>query len=187
LQFICKLFFIADQCFQQIFIPVLNNAHWIVYCINKVHKQVKFWILRTGNRRMTRTDITQTLPSKSVEDLTMFFKCLLDLHSLTFQIGLSLISPCQHRTRRMIVHSSACFILSTTVVEIGKWTFKLTRLVDNSPQPFCSFVNSQKFIHNGYLPFIVHFFNYAPFYCVLRRIEHISTGRSFCTTSCFTS
>jgi hypothetical protein len=41
LQFICKSFFIAKQFFQQIFIPVLNNAHWTVYCINKVYKQVE--------------------------------------------------------------------------------------------------------------------------------------------------
>jgi hypothetical protein len=112
---------------------------------------------------MTRTGITQTLPSKSVEGLTMFFKCLLDLHSLTLWIGLSFISLCQHRTPRMIVHSSACFSFSTTMVEIGKWTFKLTRLVGNSSQPFSSFVNSQVFIHNRHLPFIVHFFNHAPF------------------------
>ena len=26
--------------FLQIFVPVLNNAHWTVYCINKVHKQI---------------------------------------------------------------------------------------------------------------------------------------------------
>jgi hypothetical protein len=106
---------------------------------------------------MTRTGITQTLPSKFVEGLTMFFKCLLDLHSLTIQIGLFHISLCQHRTPRMIVHSSACFILSTTMVEIGKWTFELTRLLGNSSQPFSSFVNSQTFIHNSHLPFIVHF------------------------------
>jgi hypothetical protein len=41
LKFICKSFFIAKQFFQQIFIPVLNNAHWTMYCINKVHKQIE--------------------------------------------------------------------------------------------------------------------------------------------------
>jgi hypothetical protein len=41
LQFICKSFFTAKRFFQQIFIHVLNNAHWTMYCINKVHKQVE--------------------------------------------------------------------------------------------------------------------------------------------------
>jgi hypothetical protein len=149
----------------------------------KFTSKLKFWILRTGNKRMTRIGITQTLPSKSVECLTMFFKCLLDLHSLTFRFGLSLISLCQHRTLRMIVHSSACFILSTTMVEIEKWTFKLTRLVGNSFQLFSSFVNSHAFIHNINLPFIVHFLIMHLFYYVLSMIEHMSTGHSFCTTS----
>jgi hypothetical protein len=132
---------------------------YIVLCIvsTKFTSKLKLWILRIGNKRMTQTGITQTLPSKSVEGLTMFFKCLLDLHSLTFRIGLSLISLCQHRTPRMIVHSSACFILSIIMVEIGKWTFKLTMLVGNLSQPFSSFVNYQAFIHNSHLPFNVHF------------------------------
>jgi hypothetical protein len=69
------------------------------------------------------------------------------------------------------------------MTEIGKYTFKLTRLVDILSQPFSSFVNSQSFIHASHLPFIVHFFNNAPFYCVLSKIEHMSTGRSFYTTS----
>jgi branched-subunit amino acid transport protein AzlD len=108
----------------------------------KSTSKLKFWILKTGNKKMTRTGITQTLPSKFMEGLTMFFKCLLNLHSLTFRIELSLISPCQHKTPRMLVHSSTCFILSTTMVAIGKWAFKLTRLAGNSSQPFSSFVNS---------------------------------------------
>jgi hypothetical protein len=41
LQFICRSFFTAKQFFQQIFIPVVHNAHWTVYCINKVHNQVE--------------------------------------------------------------------------------------------------------------------------------------------------
>jgi hypothetical protein len=108
----------------------------------KSTKKLKFWILRNGNKRMTRTSITHPFLSKSVEGLTMFFKCLLDLCSLTFQTGLSLISPCQHRTPMMLAHSSACFILRTTMPETRKWTFKLTRLVDTSSQPFSSFANS---------------------------------------------
>jgi hypothetical protein len=114
-------------------------------------------ILRTRNERMTRTDIMQPFPSKSAEGLTMFFKCLLDLCSLTFRTGLYLIYLCQHKIPIMIVHSSACFILWTTMVEIGKWTVKLTRLVETSSQPFSSFVNSELFIHTSHLSFIVHF------------------------------
>jgi hypothetical protein len=34
-------FFTAKQFFQQIFIHVIHNAHWTVYCINKVHNQVE--------------------------------------------------------------------------------------------------------------------------------------------------
>jgi hypothetical protein len=105
----------------------------------KSTSKLKFWIIRTGNKRMTRTSITQPFLSKSVEGLTMFCKCLLYLRSLTFQTGLSLISSCQHRTPGMIAHSFACFILRITMVEIGKWTFKLTRLVGTSSQPFSSF------------------------------------------------
>jgi hypothetical protein len=123
----------------------------------KSTSKLKFWILTTGIKRMTRTGITQPIPSKSMEGLIIFFKCLLDLHSLTFQIGLFLISSCQHRTSRMIVHSSACFILRITMVDIRKWTFKLTRLVGTSSQPFSSFVNSQPFIHASHLLFIVFF------------------------------
>jgi hypothetical protein len=41
---------------------------------------------------MTRTDIMQPFSSKFAEGLTMFFKCLLDLCSPTFQTGLSYIS-----------------------------------------------------------------------------------------------
>jgi hypothetical protein len=37
--------------------------------------KLKFLILRTGNKRMTRTDITQPLLTKSVKGFTMFFKC----------------------------------------------------------------------------------------------------------------
>jgi hypothetical protein len=121
---------------------------------------------------MTRIGITQPFLSKYV----MFFKCLLDLHSLTFQTGLSLISPCQHRTPRTIVHSSTFFILRTTMIEIRKWTFKFIRLVDTSSQPFSSFVNSQPFIHASHLPFVVHFLIMHHFYRVLSRFEHMSIG-----------
>jgi hypothetical protein len=38
----------------------------------KSTRKLKFWILRTGNKRMTRTGITQQYMSKSVEGLTMF-------------------------------------------------------------------------------------------------------------------
>jgi hypothetical protein len=153
----------------------------------KSTSKLKFWIIRTGNKRMTRTDITQPFPSKSEEGLTIYFKYLLDLHSLIFWTGLSLIYPCQHRTPTMIAHSSVCFILRTIMVEIGKWTFKLTRLVDTSSQPFSSFVNSQPFIDASHLPFIMHLFNNAPFYCVRSMIKHMNIGCSFCTTSCSTS
>jgi hypothetical protein len=37
LQFI----FTTKQFFQQIFVLVIINAYWIVYCINKFHKQVE--------------------------------------------------------------------------------------------------------------------------------------------------
>jgi hypothetical protein len=40
-------FLTAKQFFQQIFIPVIHNAHWTVYCINKVHNRVE--ILDTQN------------------------------------------------------------------------------------------------------------------------------------------
>jgi hypothetical protein len=152
----------------------------------KSTSKLKFWILRTRNKRMTRTNITQPFLFKFVEGLTIFFKCLLDLCSLTFQTRFSLIYLCQHRTPRMIVYSSAWFILRTTMVEIGKWIFKLTRLVDTSSQSFSSFVNSPPFIHASHLPFIVHFLNNALFYCVWSRIEHMSTRHSFRTTSCST-
>jgi hypothetical protein len=148
----------------------------------KSTSKMKLWSLITGNKRMTRTDTTQSFLSRSVEGLTMFFKCLLDLRSLTFRTGPSLIYLCQHRTPRMIVHSSACFILRTIMAEIGKWT----RLVDTSSQPFSSFVNSQLFIHASQLSFIVHFLIMHIFYCVLSRIENMSTVHSFCTTSCST-
>jgi hypothetical protein len=72
------------------------------------------------------------------------------------------------------------------MAEIRKWIFKLTRLVDTSSQAFSTFVNSQPFIHVSHLSFIVHFFNNALFYCVLSKIEHMSTGCSFCTTYCST-
>jgi hypothetical protein len=159
----------------------------IVLCIvsTKSTSELNFWILRTRIKRMTRTGITQPFPSKFVEGLRMFFKCLLYLHSLTFRTGLFLISPCQHRTPWMVVHSSACFIFRTTMVEIRKWTLKLKRLVGTSSQPFSSFENSQPFIHASHLSFIA-FFNNAPFYCVLNRIEHMSTERIFCTTKCST-
>jgi hypothetical protein len=136
----------------------------IVLCIvsTKSTSELKFWILRTRSKRMTRTGITQPFPSKFVEGLRMFFKCLLYLHSLTFRTGLFLISPCQHRTPWMVVHSSACFIFRTTMVEIRKWTLKLKRLVGTSSQPFSSFENSQPFIHASHLSFIA-FFNNAPF------------------------
>jgi hypothetical protein len=49
------------------------------------------------------------------------------------------------------------------MAEIGKWTLKLTRLVETSSQPFSSFVNSQLFIHAGHLSFIVHFLNNTHF------------------------
>jgi hypothetical protein len=129
----------------------------------KSTSKLKFWTLRTGNKRMTRIDITQPFLSKSAEGLTMFFKYLLDLHFLTFQTRLSLIYMCQHRTPRTTVHCSTCFILRTTMAEIEKWTLKLTRLVDTSSQPFSLFVNSQLFIHAYHLSFIVHFFNNAHF------------------------
>jgi hypothetical protein len=76
-----------------------------------------------------------------------------DISNCTFPY----IYLCQHRTLRTIAHSSVCFILRTAMPEIKKWTFKLTRLVDTSSQPFSSFVNSQPFIHVSHLPFIVHF------------------------------
>jgi hypothetical protein len=125
--------------------------------LTKSTTKLKFLILRTGNKRMTRTDITRPFLSKSAEDLTMFFKCLLHLCSLTFWTGLFLIYLRQHRTQRTTVHSSACFILKTTIVEIEKWTLKLIRLVETSSQPFSLFVNSQLFIHASHLSFIVHF------------------------------
>jgi hypothetical protein len=129
----------------------------------KSTNKLKFWILKIGNKMMTRTDITRSFLFKSVEGLTKFFNCLLDLRSLIFQNRLFLISMCQHRSPRMIVNSSACCIWRTTMAEIGKWT----RLVDTSCQPFSSFVNSQPFIYAIHLPFVVHFFNYAPFSFIL--------------------
>jgi hypothetical protein len=129
--------------------------------------KLKFLILRTGNKRMTRTDITRPFSSKSAEDLTMFFKCLLHLCSLTFRTGLFLIYLRQHRTQRTTVHSSACFILKTTIVEIEKWTLKLIRLVETSSRPFSLFVNSQLFIHASHLSFIVHFLIMHSFFIVV--------------------
>jgi hypothetical protein len=97
----------------------------------------------------------------------MFFKCLLHLCSLTFWTGLFLIYLRQHRTQRTTVHSSACFILKTTIVEIEKWTLKLIRLVETSSQPFSLFINSQLFIHASHLSFIVHFLIMHSFFIVV--------------------
>jgi hypothetical protein len=106
---------------------------------------------------MTRTGITWPFLSKFVEGLIMLFNCLLDLHPLIFRTGLFLISMCQHRSPMVIVHSSACLILRTTMAEIRKWTFKWTRLVDTSFSTIFFIVNSQPFIYATYSPSVVHF------------------------------
>jgi hypothetical protein len=124
----------------------------------KYTDKLKLWILRTRNKRMTRAGITHPFLSKSVKGLIMLFNCLLDLRSLIFQNRLFHISMCQHRTLRMIMHSPACFILRTTMAEIGSWAFKWTRLVDTSFLAIFFLVNSQ--------PVICHslcIFNNAPF------------------------
>jgi hypothetical protein len=51
MQFICKSFFIAKHFLQQIFVPVINNVHWTVYCINKVHKQVEILDLHNWEKK----------------------------------------------------------------------------------------------------------------------------------------
>jgi hypothetical protein len=55
----------------------------------KSTSKLKFWILKTRNKRMSRTGITQPFLSKSVECLTMFFQMfarssLLDILNWSF-------------------------------------------------------------------------------------------------------
>jgi hypothetical protein len=49
------------------------------------------------------------------------------------------------------------------MAEIGKWTLKLTRLVETSSQPFSSFVNSQILIHLVICHSLFIFFNTGHF------------------------
>jgi hypothetical protein len=158
---------------------MLNNTHWTVYCINKVHKQIEILDPQNWEQKDDKNWCHIVISIQIRGRLNNVFQMFAGSLFPDISNWISLIYPCQHRTLGMIADSSACFILRTTMVEIGKWTFKLIRLVDTSSQPFSSFVNSQ--------PFIVHFLIMHLFYCVLSRIKHMSTGRSFCTTSCSTS
>jgi hypothetical protein len=146
----------------------------------KCTSKLKFWIPKTGSKRTTRTSITQLFSSKSVEGLIMFFKWLLDVHSLIFRTGLSLISPCQCRMGWMIAHSSVCFILRTTMAGIEKWTFKLRRLALHISHFLPLLIPSHPFtiaiFHS------LHFVIMYLFCCVSSRIKYMCTRRSFCTT-----
>jgi hypothetical protein len=144
----------------QIFIPMLNNAHWIVYCINKVHKQIEIldpqnWEQKDDKNRH-HTTISAQIRGRLNNAFQLFARSSFpNILNWTFPyINVPTQNP------KTIVHSSACFILRTTTSEIGKWT----RLADTSFSVIFFLVHffnnalfSQPFIYVSHSPFVVHF------------------------------
>jgi hypothetical protein len=157
---------------------MLNNAHLTVYCINNVHKQVEILDPKNWEQKDDKNRYHTAISVQIRERLNIIFQMfagslLPDISNRTFPY----ISVPTQNPKDDCAFFSMLYLENYNGREIGKWTLKLTRLVDTSSQPFSSFVNSQLFIHASHSSFILHFFNNAHFYCVL------SIVHSFYTTS----